>query len=463
MSRARSLSLIANESAVTVINDTLNVGIGQSVPGNSKLAIGAGVTVDGVSGVITATSFVGDGASLRNVSATNTVGGATSVAFNDSVGAYWGADEDLSIIHDGSNSYLQEDGTGQLIIRGWGPRIQVGYSPLSGRTTGEDAVVCATDGSVTLYYDGSEKLETAKTGAVVTGILTATTNFKGDLVGNVTGDITGNISGAAATFTGSVTVGGTLTHEDVTQVDSVGIVTAGLGLRVLTGGVQAVGLYTGLSAAGVGTFNGDVQFKGASTNATWRQSASAMRFDDDTQLNFGTGDDADIYHDGGQWIFNNATGNFKLRSTSIHLAGTSNEKIVVGNLGVGVTLYYNDSAKLETTNAGVVVTGVCTAQVPSAPQNSQSGSYTLVKSDAGKHIYNTSTTECPANVFAAGDMITIYNNSGSTQNVNQGSGLTMYLSDGEGNSGNRDLKQRCVCTVLYTSTTEAVISGGGLE
>ena len=60
-------------------------------------------------------------------------------------------------------------------------------------------------------------------------------------------------------------------------------------------------------------------------------------------------------------------------------------------------------------------------------------------------------------------MITIYNNSGSTQNVNQGSGLTMYLSDGEGNSGNRDLKQRCVCTILYTSTTDAVISGGGIE
>tara|TARA_B100000287_G_scaffold432169_1_gene490892 strand:+ start:4445 stop:5812 length:1368 start_codon:yes stop_codon:yes gene_type:complete len=455
MSRARSLSLIANESAVTVINDTLNVGIGQSVPGNSKLAIGAGVTVDGVSGVITATSFVGDGASLRNVSATNTVGGATSVKFNDSVGAYWGATEDLEIIHDGSDSYIRDKGTGDLNISGSIVRAQ--------SSGGETLFRGVENGAVELYFDNSNKIETTNTGAVVTGILTATTNFKGDLVGNVTGDITGNISGAAATFTGSVTVGGTLTHEDVTQVDSVGIVTAGLGVRVLTGGVQAVGFYTGLSAAGVGTFNGDVQFKGASTNATWRQSASAMRFDDDTQLNFGTGDDADIYHDGGQWIFNNATGNFKLRSTSIHLAGTSNEKIVVGNLGVGVTLYYNDSAKLETTNAGVVVTGVCTAQVPSAPQNSQSGSYTLVKSDAGKHIYNTSTTECPANVFAAGDMITIYNNSGSTQNVNQGSGLTMYLSDGEGNSGNRDLKQRCVCTVLYTSTTEAVISGGGLE
>ena len=96
-----------------------------------------------------------------------------TVSLGDAKGIYFGADEDLSIIHDGSNSYLQEDGTGQLIIRGWGPRIQVGYSPLSGRTTGEDAVVCATDGAVTLYYDGSEKLETTTAGTVVTGISTA--------------------------------------------------------------------------------------------------------------------------------------------------------------------------------------------------------------------------------------------------------------------------------------------------
>ena len=39
----------------------------------------------------------------------------------------------------------------------------------------------------------------------------------------------GNISGATGDFTGNVSVGGTLTYEDVTNVDSVGIVTAGMG------------------------------------------------------------------------------------------------------------------------------------------------------------------------------------------------------------------------------------------
>ena len=39
-------------------------------------------------------------------------------------------------------------------------------------------------------------------------------------------DITEYVTGVAATFTGAVNVGGVLTYEDVTNVDSVGIITA---------------------------------------------------------------------------------------------------------------------------------------------------------------------------------------------------------------------------------------------
>jgi hypothetical protein len=45
----------------------------------------------------------------------------------------------------------------------------------------------------------------------------------------------GNITGTAATFTGNVTVGGTLTYDDVTNIDSVGLITARNGLQVLAG------------------------------------------------------------------------------------------------------------------------------------------------------------------------------------------------------------------------------------
>ncbi len=56
-------------------------------------------------------------------------------------------------------------------------------------------------------------------GAVVTGVVTATS-------------FAGNITGTTGTFTGNVSVGGTLTYDDVTRIDSVGIVTAGGGLFV---------------------------------------------------------------------------------------------------------------------------------------------------------------------------------------------------------------------------------------
>ena len=39
------------------------------------------------------------------------------------------------------------------------------------------------------------------------------------------------VSGAAATFTGNVTIGGTLTYEDVTNIDSVGVITAREGIK----------------------------------------------------------------------------------------------------------------------------------------------------------------------------------------------------------------------------------------
>lgn len=66
------------------------------------------------------------------------------------------------------------------------------------------------------------------TGLNVTGIITAT-------------QFSGNITGTAATITGDVTVGGnvsiagTLTYEDVTNVDSIGLITARDGLQVLSG------------------------------------------------------------------------------------------------------------------------------------------------------------------------------------------------------------------------------------
>ena len=86
----------------------------------------------------------------------------------------------------------------------------------------------------------------APSGAVVTGVATAT-QFSGDIVGT------------AATFSGDVIVGGTLSYEDVTNIDAVGIITAQSGIKV-TGGEILVGAAFSVAQAGVVTataFHGD--------------------------------------------------------------------------------------------------------------------------------------------------------------------------------------------------------------
>ena len=93
-------------------------------------------------------------------------------------------------------------------------------------------------------------------GATVTGIMTAAGGFAGDgsnltgvpassLIGtpNITvgtigaGNVTssGTVSGVTGSFSGNVSIGGTLTYDDVTNVDSVGLITARNGINVTAG------------------------------------------------------------------------------------------------------------------------------------------------------------------------------------------------------------------------------------
>ena len=78
-----------------------------------------------------------------------------------------------------------------------------------------------------------------------TGIITAT-KFDGPF-DNI------NVSGAA-TFTGNVTIGGTLTYDDVTNIDSIGIITARKGLHILSGGANIVGVVTATNFKGNADF-----------------------------------------------------------------------------------------------------------------------------------------------------------------------------------------------------------------
>ena len=90
-------------------------------------------------------------------------------------------------------------------------------------------------------------------GVRVTGICSAT-DFSG--ITNAAADFPNGITGTAATFTGNVSIAGTLTYDDVTRIDSVGIVTAGGGLYVGRTEGTGTGIGVTVTTAGHAVFAG---------------------------------------------------------------------------------------------------------------------------------------------------------------------------------------------------------------
>ena len=141
----------------------------------------------------------------------------------------------------------------------------------------------------------------------------------------------------------------------------------------------------------------------------------------------------------------NATGSYTF--TGVH---THNANLVMGTNGV------ISSSNTISDRIGNVRT---------VPLNSVSTGYTLVALDSGKVVYLSSgSLTVPANVFAAGDTVTILNSSTSASiTVNQGAGLTMYWAgQATATTGNRTLSRIGLATVLFTSATVAAITGAGL-
>ena len=126
------------------------------------------------------------------------------------------------------------------------------------------------------------KVGTAITIDATSGIITAVNGFVGPLTGAVTGNVTGtaslasnltgtpditvrNITGVAATFTG------VLTYEDVTSVDSVGIVTARGGVELGAAGVGGT-----FSATGFGSLEGGLNVAGIVTATSFSGSGANL-------------------------------------------------------------------------------------------------------------------------------------------------------------------------------------------
>ena len=128
--------------------------------------------------------------------------------FGDSNKVQLGAGSDLALYHDGSNSYIEDVGTGNLIIRSNGTSLNLQNND------DEDFISCnVTNNEVIIYHNNDKVLETETTGITVTHTDGSTGTITGNLTGNadtatalatsrnfsITGDITAN----AISFDGS--------------------------------------------------------------------------------------------------------------------------------------------------------------------------------------------------------------------------------------------------------------------
>ena len=506
-------------SVLELDNAQQRVGIGTTNP-QSTLQVGTAVSVYGNSGIVSAISFYGDGANLTGLANTDVIN-----------------TENINVI-------------GVATVGSAVTINSTGIDAVSGVITASSFV-----GNVTGNCSGSSGSATGNAGGL-TG----------------TPDITvRNITGVAATFTG------VLTYEDVTNVDSVGIVTARGGLEVGAAGVGATITSTGNAIiSGFSTFKNDVTFVGAGANITFDQSTDDLIFNDNAKAIFGTSSDGmELFHDGSHSIIDDVgTGSLVLRSdTSLKLLKrTGDESMLIATPDGSVDLYYNASKKFETTIEGTITTGIATVtaidggisawvlgangtnhytftgpgnlsaaddpqielqrgqtyvfrnrsgghpfriqstvngstgtqystgvtnndggdgtdiifDVPfdapnilyyqctshanmggvmligerGIPANVQSGAYVLVADDAGKTIYiSTGGVTINNSIFEAGDAVTIINNSASTQTITQGSGVTLYDTGDDGSTGSKTLKARGMCTVWFASASVGYISG----
>jgi len=131
-----------------------------------------------------------DSPSFVGLTASGEITANGGIALGDNDKATFGASDDLQIYHDGSNSYVDEQGTGILKLRG-----SAGIE-LEKYDSTEQMLTAYHDDAVTLFYNGSSKLATTATGIDVTG----TATMDGLTVTGTLGNFAVDTQGAIAAF-----------------------------------------------------------------------------------------------------------------------------------------------------------------------------------------------------------------------------------------------------------------------
>lgn len=277
----------------------------------------------------------------------------------------------------------------------------------------------------------------------------ASTTVSGLVEGNFPNmTITGTISGATITGnTGQFTTITAVTGIFTTTLSGATVTGATARFITLTGGTAGFTTITGQTVTGTagqfGTVTGNTAGFTTVTGTTVTGTAGQFGTITGNTAGFTTVTGQTVTGTAGQ--FGTVTGN------------TAGFTTVTGQTVTGATGAF-------TTVTGQNVNDSI-GNVRDIPQNSQTGSYTLVASDAGKHVFTTAGVTVPSGVFTVGEAVSIYNNTTGEITITQGSNVTLRQAGASG-TGNRTLAQRGLATVLCVSGangTEFVIGGAGLS
>ena len=254
--------------------------------------------------------------------------------------------------------------------------------PFTGSSDIQSGIITATqlDLNGDLDVDGHTNLDNVSIAGVVTATTINATTFAGA------------ISGTTGTFSGNVSIGGTLTYEDVTNIDAVGLITARGGVNIsdttqststTTGALKVAGgagivknLNVGGTStfAGTSTFNDDATFTGATSgrNVFFDKSENSLEFGDYTYAKFGGSDDLTIFHSTSPEasLINNKTGELRIVSSGTIRIGKRHDatgayaaNMIVATPDGSVELHNNNSKKLATYSGGVAISGDATSAI----------------------------------------------------------------------------------------------------
>ena len=306
-----------------------------------------------------------------------TVGFGTSAFFLDDAAIFLGDDSDLKLHHDGSNSYIEDVGTGDLILRGSADiKLQ--------SASGENYLIGNDTGSLEQYFDNSKKTETTSGGFKVTGITTLTdrlhvqsgiSTFDADVrygIGATVGFGTSAFfRDDAAIFLGNDSDlkihhdGSNSYIEDVGTGDLILKGSADIKLQSASGENYLIGNDTGSvevyydNSKKLESTSGGLNVTGITTFSDRINVVSGIStFQDNAKLAFGSQLDLIVWHDGTDSRIQNGTGELEIIGDDIDIRSATGDKhYLSARSGVGVTIFYNNTKRLETISTGATVTG----------------------------------------------------------------------------------------------------------